>query len=57
MISKKYKECYLFKDNFCTERGKHRDCERPLCCGICPTRDWCENLCGIICEEIDKEDD
>lgn len=35
----------------CKARDTYRDCDRPLCCGFCPTVDYCESVCSKLLKE------
>lgn len=45
-------KCENNENLICKVRDKYRDCDRPLCCGFCPTVDNCENVCKIIEDNI-----
>lgn len=41
-------KCQHLKCFKCQLRDRYRYCDRPLCCGYCPSVDYCESVCSRI---------
>lgn len=50
-------KCRYLEHMACTVRNKYRDCDRPLCCGFCPTVDDCGDVCALIIQQLIEGND